>query len=497
MKKIFIATLALGFLVSGCEKKFFDINENPNNPTAVSITSDLLLPQAMHETGRIMTQNYSTLSHWMGWWARGGDYGPSTESETYNITTTFGQGTWAAWYNNLYDYQTIINKTTGTNQNFYQAIARVMKTVGFMHLVDTYNNVPYSKAFDLANNITPAYDKGSSIYLDMLSELDKALVLLNSVQTGADIKITTADIMLGGSITKWKKFINTQRLRLVLRLAYTTLLNHTTELQKVTADGYLMAGESASVNPIYSATTNKQNPFWDAYKLTAVGEVFDKFNRANNFTLNNLRGANDIRYQYYYEPALKPLNGNSYYGYNFGENLPNSDPYKSDNSSAIAGKGLAKTAAQAQWIITSVESMFMQAEAKQRGYISGSAQTAFEDAIRESYNWLGVTNAASEANLYITSGNQFVNWAGATDKIKLIVTQKYFSTVGMTPFEAWSDFRRTGFPSNVPYTMAANASPNIPVRFRYPQNEYNYNPANVAAENNPSPWTSKVFWDLN
>jgi Starch-binding associating with outer membrane len=496
MKKSILSLVVLGVLFTGCSKKFFDINENPNLPTDQSVTAELVLPYALHETGRIQSTNYGVLAQWMGWWARGGDFGPNVETESFNITTTFGAGTWANWFNNLNDYNVIIKKTSGTDQNFYQAIARTMKTVGFMYLVDTYNNVPYSQAFDLTNFITPKYDKGADIYSDLLKELDKALVLLNSLVPGGDPKISTADIMFKGSVTKWKQFINTQRLRLVLRLSQTTLVVHATELAKVTAEGYLMQGETAQVNPPYVQITNQQNPFWDTYKQSAVGESIDKFNRANNYTLNALRNASDIRYQYYYEPAQTPLNGNIYYGYNFGENLPNSGPYFSNNSSAVAGKGIAKSAGMPQWILTSIESLFMQAEAKQRGYIAGNAETAFYDAIRESFSYLGVTNATTEANNYIASGNQYVNWAGAANKIQLIVTQKYFSSVGLTPFEAWSDYRRTGYPNNIPPTMAANPGPNIPVRYRYPQNEYNFNPANAAGENDPSPFTSKIFWDL-
>ena len=39
-------------------------------------------------------------------------------------------------------------------------------------------------------------------------------------------------------------------------------------------------------------------------------------------------------------------------------------------------------------------------------------------------------------------------------------------------------------------------SDNIPVRYLYPQTEYNYNTANVAAEGTVTRY-SRVFWDLN
>jgi len=141
-----------------------------------------------------------------------------------------------------------------------------------------------------------------------------------------------------------------------------------------------------------------------------------------------------------------------------------------------------------------VESMFMQAEATQRGWLTGSAQTAYEDAVKESFVWLGVTNALQVAEDYLATGNAIVDWAGSSDKIELIITQKYLGLVGIANFEAWADYRRTGFP-DVPKSLAPTVASNIPLRYRYPQNEYNYNAANVALENDPNPLTSPIFWD--
>ena len=494
MKKYLLSIIFLGVLATSCNKEFFDINDNPNLPTSASMTPDLIAPRAMHETGRIMTQNYAPLAHWMGMWSRGGDYGPTIEWESYRITTNFGAGNWNAWYSNLNDYNILIDKAKAGNNKMFEAIGRTMKTIGFMYLVDSYNNVPYSEAFQLSNYITPKYDKGEDIYKSLLAELDSALANVNAATAGGDPKIQSADIMFGGDATMWKKFINTQRLRLVLRLSQVNLVSHAQELQKVTAEGFLGAGESAMVNPNYSKAENKQNPFWDSYKLTPLDAPIDKYNRANNYALNLLRNNGDIRYQYYYEPARSPISNNTYYGYNFGENLPNSDPYKSDNSSGVAGPGLAKSAAQDQWILTSVESMFMQAEARQRGYIPGSAETMFYDAIRESFNWLGVPNPTATANAYIGSTTEWVNFAGAANKIRLIIYQKYLSTIGMVPFEVWTDYRRTGYPE-VPLSLTSSRGPNIPLRYQYPQAEYDYNSSNVQSEGKIDPFTSKIFWD--
>jgi hypothetical protein len=362
-------------------------------------------------------------------------------------------------------------------------------------LVDTYNNVPYSKAFDLSGNILPAYDKGEDIYKDLFSQLDQALVLINAAEPGKDIKIATADIMFKADPVMWKKFINTQRLKLVVHLSQVNIINHAAELAKVTADGFLGTGQTAAVNPGYSKTQNsaklsQQNPFWDNYEQDLGGVYLDRYNRANNYVLNIFKNTDDIRYKYYFDTS----DAGTYVGYEYGYlPVPNVTP-GSTQSSRVSGPGLAESPSQDQWLYTSVESVFLQAEAMQRGWIAGDAKTTFENAVRESFLWLGVPDAIATADTYLTSGNAIVDWDTNPDKIKLIITQKYLGLVGINNFEAWTDYRRTGFP-NVPKSISPTVGSNIPLRYRYPQDEYNYNPANVAAENNPDPFTVGIFWD--
>jgi hypothetical protein len=503
MKKYIYLVILLFTVLTGCKKSYLDINTNPNLPTEGSITPDLILPRALHATGVLTGASFASVARWMGYWTRGGDYGPSAEEESYNITTTFGTGVWSSWYNTLTDYDIMEKKANASGQKFYEGIAKTMKTVGFMYLVDTYDNVPYSKAFNLSANILPAYDKGADIYKDLFLQLDKALVLINSATPGVDTKIESADIMFHGSAASWRKFINTQRLRLVIRCSEVAIVNPVTELAKITSDGFLTT--TAAVNPGYvkasnSAKLSQQNPFWDTYKRDLADVLLDRYNRANNYVLGIFKSTTDIRYQYYFDPAVTPLNGYTYWGYDYGFVDPNPDNPKSINSSGVAGPGLARSFTQDQWVLTSVESKFLQVEAAQRGWltppIGGTVKAMYQDAVKESFRWLGVTNADVTADTYINSGNAIVNWdaAAAGDKIKLIITQKYLGLVGISNYEAWADYRRTSFPA-VPKSLAPSVGANIPVRYRYPISEYNYNAANVAAENNPNIFSAGVFWD--
>lgn len=499
MKKI-IYSLTILFLLAtaGCKKEFFDINENPNLPTEQSITPNLILPRTLHATAARMATSYDYAAHWTGYWARSGTFGPNVIQESYNITTNYQVDEFAGWYDILADVNLMEKKGLAANQTFYIGIAKIMKSIGFMYLVDQYGNVPYTKAFDLQGNILPKYDKGVDIYKDLLLQLDQAAKLIAAADITAYKDIEQADIMFHGDKTMWRKLANTQRLKLLIRQSQISGFSPATDIAKITADGsgFLGTMETASVQPSYIVDANKQNPFWDAYKFNNAGAVSDTYNRANNYVLDKFISTNDIRYEYFFSKARSVIAGHEYYGYNFGENLPNTDPYKEANSSDVAGPGLAKSATQAQWLFTSVESMFLQAEAIERGWIPGTAATAYQNAVRESFLWLDVTDAVTTADDYLAQGTPFVDYATAPNKINLIVMQKYLSLVGVNNFEAYTDYRRLGVPTDLPLSMSASRGSNqIPVRLLYPQNEYSYNAANVASEGTVSSQTSTVFWD--
>jgi hypothetical protein len=511
MKK-YISIIAVVTLLFSCSKSYLDINDNPNTPTESSVSPALVLPRAMHATAGRLGAGYGTFARWCGQWSRGGDFGPSIPEENYQITNSFGDGTWGGIYDNANDYDFIEKKSKALNQNFYQGIAKVMKVINFYEVVDLFNNAPYTKAFDLVGNILPAYDKGENIYKDLFVQLDNALVLINSAANDQDI--ATADIMFAGDKVKWRKFINTLRLKLILRLANTSgIINPTTEFAKVTSDGFLGAGESAAVNPGYktafsASNVSQQNPFWDNYKLGVNLNEATRSTRANNFTIQSLSATPaDPRLQFYFAPTVV---GGLYVGSIYGQNVITAN---SDNQSSIAGPGLAKSSSQAQWLLTSVESLFLQAEAKQRyptAPIVPTAQTLFENAVRESFAWLGVPGSLVAANTYLASNKVHTNpasvgggtvnltdFAGASNKIETIIHQKYFSLVGMANFEIYADYRRTGFPK-IPLSAATTrvATDGIPKRYLYPQTEFNVNAANVTAQGAVNAQTTKIFWAL-
>jgi len=202
--KLYIGSMVLGLLFfTGCTKRFDTINQNPNQVTASSITSDLVLPAALHNAGAVDAGGngvgYNWLNKWMGYWSNSGSFAPTQEESTYNITGTFQQTRWNLLYNNLNDFDVVEKKAVTEGKDFYAGIAKVMKAKYFQDLVDLFGNVPYSQAFNSVDNATPAYDDAKKT----------AMVTVNQTQgTGKVFRIPLAvDVYEGSSKQRYKRWL--------------------------------------------------------------------------------------------------------------------------------------------------------------------------------------------------------------------------------------------------------------------------------------------------
>lgn len=483
---------------TGC-KKALDINHDPNNVVESNITAPLILPQALHTASNISSVPYFWLNHWMGYWAPAGDFAPNAQEQSYNIDVNFQNGHWINYYNTLYDLTAAERKAGEKGENYYKAVAMIMKAFLFQGLVDIYGNVPYSQAFNSTIS-TPAYDNGQAIYNDLQLKLDEATNLIKGITVVHGSPIESIDIMFKGDAGKWVKLANTIKLRLLIRQSQIPGFNPAPEITKIQANGFgfLGSGESAAVNPGYLNDVGKQNPFYGAYGFLPNGNAASSIERGNTSIIGVLKTNNDPRLGYFFRPATSPINAaNPYVGNTYGSPPTSSSGPTGGSRLSTVGEGLTRSASQNQWVLTSVESMFLQAEAIQRGWLPGNAQTAYENAVRESFIWLGVPSAVSAANAYMANAVSIADWASASNKIQLIVYQKYIALCGVDPLEAWADYRRLGIPASATIISAdpLKVSNVLPARLLYPASEYAVNAANVLGQGTINQFSSTIFWD--
>ncbi|OQP61122.1 hypothetical protein A3860_05230 [Niastella vici] len=536
MRKIYkyfrLSVLFFAFIIvhAGCKKGWLDVNYNPRQLTENNTTPDLVLPTVLLGYSQ---NDIRVLEAWMGYWCM--PYGSSgTADQTYNgiLNSLFGAGPSDEVYY-------LEEKASQSNQTFYVGIAKILKALAWSRCVDVFNNVPYTEAFDRSIR-RPRYDDAKFIYEDQIRNLDSGIVLIKGAQVDRNVNITHADIMFHGNKNGWIKFANTLKLRLLVhqanrpdRAAYILA-----EIAKIKAEGsgFLNTGEDAAVNPGFQEL--KPNPFYGTHCRyyifpnvdLEIGVYTWEISSANTTAMNFLKENNDPRLGFFYSPTVFTMppgspepftqpSPDNFRGNRFG--LPVSPlQYRFQSSNFVsqvggvtahgpktpASTGIIKGYDMDAWVITSVESLFLQAEAIQRGWLAGNAEEAYKNAVKESFRWLNVGGNSNMPSLsdavfntwygeQVTVGNQNVSWSAAPDKYKVLMFQKYLAFNGIEPFEIYTDYRRNGAYPNIPLSFdPGRTSRTMPIRMPYPETEYTANRDNVNAQGVINIFTSKIWW---
>jgi len=501
MKKLsaLIGIIIAGVSLSGCGKSYLDIN-SPNPNAATGATPELVITNAMVVTasGQVANPNLGPtnfISGWMGYWAPSGSYATNNQDvASYNETTAFANTLWVGSYRNLEDYYYVETSAKEQLKPFYEAMAKAMKSVVFSQLVDMFNNVPYSEAFQGTLIIQPKYESGQSIYEDLAKQLDTVASIMASPAAVISPGQEKSDVMFGGDNSLWIKFANTLKLRLLMRQSQMTGRDTyiKDEIAKIEANGGGFLDEDAAINPGYAANDGQQNPLYGYFRTTSdkptSGGQADYW-RAAQYAITTLQGYNDTnRLKQIYAKNDQDTYAGSVLGSQF--NPPG-------QGASSLGAGLLKSVSQNAIILSAAESHFLQAEAIVRGYMAGDAQAEYEAGVTSSFDFLEATGAAA----YLAQNSPNTNWtkvSGTTAQIALIIRQKWIAMNGVTPLEAYDDYRRLGLPSDIPisispYKIPANAE--IPVRYLYPTSEYTTNTENANAQGSIDYYTSRVFWN--
>jgi hypothetical protein len=509
MKKLtLIITILTAIGITSCKKGWLDESVNPNAPS--QNTLPLALTSAEKGAADIIngwgsytgtTWEYAPYAVWEGYWVESPNgYITDPRLTQYQITTTSVGFPWSDLYDNLSDVNLMQLSAVSQNSPDYEAIALVLKAYGFEQLVDNFNNVPYSQAFQgTSGNLTPVYDSGQSIYTDLIKQMDNAIDLINknptAVPPGSD------DIIFGGNMTSWKKFANTMKLRLIMRQSnlpgFAALK---TELASTESEGYLDGTTQAEAQPGYNlsdAYGGQENPFYLCYGLKPNSSTTlygNSYWLANAFCVNLMKGLNDPRVVRFYATLDGSTDPAQVIGAALGTSSPPANVSKIGPGligDVTTSAGQSAGAALPAVMFSGAESLFLQAEAANDGMITGVPLTLYDAGITASFEAVGLTDA--DATTYEAQASVNV----ITEEN--IITQKYIALNGYGNFEAYNELRRTGYPA-VPRSLnngALGSAGQLPSRVFYPQVEYSTNPANVAkqvAATVKNEFNSKIFW---
>ncbi len=478
LKYIGILFLVLSF--TSCTDDFEELNTDPNNPTRVPTSYLLTFAQRDAQefffyTGQIYIQHMANTQ--------------------YTRTTDLYEGVEASFYeyyrDELNDFQEIIRLNTdedtkdaaaasGANNNQI-GVARIMKVYVLHQIADTWGDIPYTQALLGRENFSPAYDPQETVYRGMIAELKEAAAQLD----GGAIE---GDLIYDGNTNLWRKFANSLRLRLAMRLSEVDPGTAQAEISDAFAGGVF---ESNDDNALYRylSDANNDNPIF-AHFLTrtdyAIAETLVEF----------MRERNDPRLDIYGDPA--PL---------FGEvrGMPiglSESVAGSITNDEVSFPGQAIRSATTPGIMMQyAEVAFILAEAAARGWIGEDAQTWYEEGITASVRYwentsnnLGISVDESDVTAFLSDAG--VAWDEAS-AIQLINEQKWVSLYTQGP-EAWANWRRTSWPMLQGAPDAVEGR-DIPRRRAYTNNEFqlnqdNYNEA-LSRMGGSDVMSTTTWWD--
>ncbi|MEI8110547.1 MAG: SusD/RagB family nutrient-binding outer membrane lipoprotein [Chitinophagia bacterium] len=506
MKRKALYVFALAALIgTGCKKSFLDVNTNPNS--LPSATPAFVIANAMNVTSTNMLGLNELGSYWSGQWTQSNGYILATTYFSY-VFTNGDFNYWDGFYDNLQDYQYVINGADAASQPYFKGPAKIMKAFVFQHLVDLYGNIPFSDALKGVGSLAPKFDDQKAVYEGLITLIDEGI---NDINNNAfESAYAGSDIMFKGNRARWIQFANSLKLR---------ILNHqsriagrgtyiTTEVNKIiSSGGGWLTTTDAGINPGYLAAAGQMNPIYNnwGYSETGAKRANNNFPRLTQFLVNSLKATNDTFRLKRFGYANGGENGanpgvsvnaeliTNYTGVPFGI----SSGFLPAGCCALGPSLLVKGEFGRPYILlTAAETLLNLAELEQRFpaiTLPGTVQSYYEDGVRQAFRLVGSTT--TNANALLTGGVNNCDFAASTDKLAAIAYQKWLALCNFNGVEAWTEYRRTRLP-NTPQSVQV-VSADRPLRLFYPLTELGSNGTNVNAQGAIDVFKTKIFWDVN
>lgn len=505
MKKI-IYIFAFVLITTSCDKGFEDTNVDPTTTPQTGInnkfaTAVLYAAGQRYESWRANLIYCSTmiqhLANTQGYW----------NGDKYTYSASYAEAFWTAQYPQtikaIEDMKSQMEEEGDTESPEY-AMVRILRVFAYHRITDLYGDIPYSEAGKAwtEGNTRPAYDRQEDIYFDMLNELEESAALLD----GAGVsELGSSDIIFEGDTSKWQKWANSLMLRLGLRLVKVNASAAQEWATKAIAGGVMESNADIAYVQHEEGNGIVQN---------GNGETFtsDSSPRLSKTFVDFLQG--DPRLTIYGalpestgedggvrtdEERLAPENQK---GLPNGFDSSTLEDYEGGNdlNTYTEPNRIYITAESAPMFFqTYAEVEFMLAECAVRWGMGGNPEAHYDAGVKAAMQYLQLYTldaTISEEEIADYLANNPYDPANALEQINT----QYWAAVFLNEYEAYANWRRTGYPVLTPVNYPGNVTDGtIPRRLTYLTTEELTNGQNYqAALDNQGPdlLTTRIWWDV-
>lgn len=489
-------------------------------------------------------QTTTNLTHdvYAGYW--GANVGSFVnQAPTYSYTDGWSANRWKHFYDDrsASEYSQLIKTFHFCNKDYYHTafyITRIYYAFLLSMQTDTYGDIPVSYyvkgAMPPEENVT--YTPQKEVYNILFQLLDQAVTNLRkeNIPATSQYDLADNDKCYKGDVDKWRRFANTLRLRLALRVSNVDPSLAQTQAQAALTDPaglmqsqddnmkqapkrqYIAGGNENIYALLFSWTGNAvltKEMEW-AYKNQALKETA-QVGSATSFNNKSEDCYLDPRCEVLWfrptpfdslttsplplENLKRDFNGVMNGETNVGGSYLNR---YSANRCILSSDAMNKNywwnlAREIVWMGYS-ESLFLQAEAALRwpSLVEETAQALYLKGIKASMDYYEID--ADKANEYINHLDGVKAFAGGSkeEQLEQIITQKWIA-IFPNGNEGWAEVRRTDYPRYLLAPINGNnsngevASGKLIKRINYPNSE-SRNPKKPADVNQGS----RVWWDV-
>lgn len=507
-------------LASSCTRNFENLNTNPNDYTEEELKAGYRLMgepllQAQlnlliyNDPPTAQLQQNLNADIFGGYTMTPTPFEGNKNNSNYGLLFYWNNHPWNVTYSNVMKSCQFAQDQAQHHYPDFYAWAQILKVEAMHRLADIYGPIIYSRYGKPAADQRVDYDSEKEAYYYFFQDLDSAIkVLTAAVQSNAQERFQSFDLVYKGNYTQWIRFANTLRLRLAIRISGVdqqkaqqegeAALTHPMGLLRDAEDIF-----SVDISPL-THPLNIMCYTWADLRMSAPMESI-------------LSGYKDPRLPKYFVPVT---GSDEYHGIRQGIKIFAKEQYSGFSLIAQLPKKIT--------FMTVAEAWFLKAEAALHGWNgAGDASTNYSNGVAASFQQHGISNVNdylqnntrtaspytdprnSENN--VPSGSPYlstitIKWdenASSETKLERIITQKW---IAMFPEgqEAWSEFRRTGYPKFFPVVINNSGGTISKEKFirrlPFPQIEIITNPKAVEKAKTflkgPDTGGTPLWWDL-
>lgn len=492
------------WLGSACAN-FDNLNTDPNSASTVSsslLATPLLLD--LMATGGTASGFIADncLAKQMVWLESLHDY-------NYNVLGRASIG----GYKTLINAQKMVELADEENRPAYEALALFVKSYKLFYYSMQLGDIPYSEALKgEEGNTKPKYDPQEEVMIGLVNDLQESARLF------AQAKDFEGDPILKGNVAAWQKTVNAFRLKVLLYLskkANHPVLKVPERFAAVVAEGKLMTSNSDNFQLEFSDKAGQIYPF----NRTVSKHYY--YSTISSVVVDTLKAYGDYRLFYFAKPVktlvesgMRPDDMNAYVGLDPAADFSDLQDISADGKCCTLNPRYTDVITGEPYTrLGYAEQCFILAEAILRGWIKGDASSYYNEGI-----WAAMRFVADYTPDDVTyhSGrvitDAYIDQYVQSEKVKLtgdfehrlkqIIIQKYLAYYMQYPYDAYYEYRRTGYPELPvnPQTNRNTVKDKIPVRWMYPVWEYDYNRESVeeavARQFNGVDDNNKLMWIL-